>query len=207
MNDTMNYTVMPDSSFLHPLLLQPAADADVPALCALMNLCYRGSEDGTEAQLRGWTSEVGLVAGQRIQPDDLLAFIHRADVNFFCIKNNADIIACFSLILKNEPTTASIHADNRRRCEFGSFAVHPHYQAQGLGKQLLSWGETFASDLNCTAMQMQVLAPREDLIAYYQRRGYQLTPSRAPFPKQLAVGTPLQDALSLVLMEKTLPAS
>ncbi|TVV42343.1 GNAT family N-acetyltransferase [Thalassolituus sp. C2-1] len=204
MNDTMNYTVMPDSSFLHPLLLQPAADADVPALCALMNLCYRGSENGTEAQLQGWTSEVGLVAGQRIQPDDLLAFIHRADVNFFCIKNNADIIACFSLIQKK---LQPLESKQVAACEFGSFAVHPHYQAQGLGKQLLSWGEAFASDLNCTTMQMQVLAPREDLIAYYQRRGYQLTPSRAPFPKQLAVGTPLQDALSLVLMEKTLPAS
>lgn len=203
MNDTMNYTVMPDSSFLHPLLLRPATDADVPALCALMNLCYRGSEDGTEAQLRGWTSEVGLVAGQRIQPDDLQAFIHRADVNFFCIKNNADIIACFSLIQKK---LQPLESQQVVACEFGSFAVHPHYQAQGLGKQLLSWGEAFASDLNCTVMQMQVLAPREDLIAYYQRRGYQLTSVQAPFPKKLAVGEPLQNELSLVLMEKTLPA-
>jgi len=187
--------------------IQLATDADVPALSKLINLCYRGGEAGTESELQGWTSEVGLVSGLRIQTNDLLTFIHRPDVHFFCIKNHAAIIACFSLTLKSTQALSSIAPDTQSICEFGSFAVHPSYQAQGLGKQLLSLAEAFArNQFHCTLMQMQVLSPREDLIAYYQRRGYQLTSAHAPFPKHLPVGTPIQDDLNLVMMEKDLSA-
>lgn len=162
---------------------------DIPTLCALMNLCYRSNQ--------GWTNEFGMVTGERIQAADLLAYSQRPDVHFFRLVQNAKIVACCAVI---EHKSATDHYS-----EFGSFAVHPSLQGQGLGKQLLAWGEEYAKNiLGSSKMIMQVLRPRNDLIAYYQRRGYQLTDEQSPFPTDANVGTPTDPNLMLCQMKKRL---
>jgi len=49
---------------------------------------------------------------------------------------------------------------------------------------------------------MRVLHQREELIGYYQRRGYRQTGETAPFPESQRFGNPLVDDLWFVVLEK-----
>ncbi len=66
---------------------------------------------------------------------------------------------------------------------FGMFAIDPGIRAAGLGKLVLAAAETSARELwSAHSMVMTVINVREQLIAWYQRRGYHLTGARLPFP-------------------------
>jgi ribosomal protein S18 acetylase RimI-like enzyme len=63
------------------------------------------------------------------------------------------------------------------------FAIDPGIRATGLGKRVLAEAEAQAQAIFGAAyMVMTVINMRDQLIAWYQRRGYRLTGKRAPFP-------------------------
>ena len=87
----------------------------------------------------------------------------------------------------------------------GLFTVDPTLQKQHLGRGLLSAAEDFAKVHGAKSIRMGVLSVRDALIAWYQRRGYQLTGETEPYPYgDNRFGTPLRDDLEFVILTKQL---
>src|SRR3546814_15500701 len=62
------------------------------------------------------------------------------------------------------------------------FSVQPNAQGSGIGRQMLAEAERVARDeWQQTTMRMTVIDVREDLIAWYLRRGYPRTGISKPF--------------------------
>jgi GNAT superfamily N-acetyltransferase len=83
--------------------------------------------------------------------------------------------------------------------------VDPLLQAKGLGKLLLEEAEAFAQFWDCTEMYMTVIASRTELIAWYERRGYQKTQETKAFPYgDSAFGLPQVDDLFFIILKKNI---
>ena len=86
------------------------------------------------------------------------------------------------------------------------FSVVPGLQGGGIGKQVLAEAERIARDeFGQRTMAMTVIDLRDELIAFYQRRGYRRTGVRKPFPYGDArFGLPRRDDLRFEVLEKNL---
>jgi ribosomal protein S18 acetylase RimI-like enzyme len=63
------------------------------------------------------------------------------------------------------------------------FAVSPTMQGAGLGKVVMAEAERQAREAwGVREMHMTVISVRDDLIAWYERRGYRRTGQMSPFP-------------------------
>ena len=89
------------------------------------------------------------------------------------------------------------------------FSVRPDRQGCGLGGQLLREAERIArDDWHCHGMRMTVIDVREELIAWYQRRGFARTGEHQPFPYGDArFGIPKRDDLRFEILYKPLRPS
>ncbi|OIR05744.1 acetyltransferase (GNAT) family protein [mine drainage metagenome] len=79
--------------------------------------------------------------------------------------------------------------------------VSPQLQANGIGKLLLAASENYAKENNFDSIIMTVISVREELIAWYERRGYINTGKTKPFPNDPNFGIPKQE-LKFIVMEK-----
>ena len=89
--------------------------------------------------------------------------------------------------------------------EIGTFAIDSSIQNLGYGKQMLNYVEAYVAQ-SCSEVRdliMYVLDVRSELIAYYQRRGYQITGHTAPYPVNANVGQPLVP-IQLIEMKKAI---
>jgi GNAT superfamily N-acetyltransferase len=59
--------------------------------------------------------------------------------------------------------------------------VRPTEQGAGIGKLFLAHAETVAREWGCARIRMTVIDRRQELIAYYERRGYARTGVEMPF--------------------------
>ena len=85
----------------------------------------------------------------------------------------------------------------------GSLSVDPAIQNTGLGRDLLHLAEQWAVARGAQRIRMTVVNHRDTLIAWYQRRGYQLTGELQPFPyDDTRFGTPRRPDLAFVVLEK-----
>jgi ribosomal protein S18 acetylase RimI-like enzyme len=167
-----------------------ATAADVPALVALVTSAYRG-----DASRAGWTTEADLIEGNRIDPEVLLQDIARPRSRVLLAERDGVLLACAHV------------CEEGGAGYFGMFSVRPELQGAGLGKALLAEAERVArEDWRVPAMRMTVIDVREELIAFYERRGYRRTGIRKPFPYGDArYGIPLRDDLRFEILEKPLP--
>lgn len=85
--------------------------------------------------------------------------------------------------------------------EIGTFAIDSSVQNLGYGKQMLNYVAQSCSEVR--DLIMYVLDVRSELIAYYQRRGYQITGHTEPYPVNANVGQPLVP-IQLIEMKKTI---
>lgn len=60
--------------------------------------------------------------------------------------------------------------------------VQPQLQARGIGRQLLAVAEKHARQQQCSSIEMTVISVRHELIAGYNKHGYQFTGATKPFP-------------------------
>ncbi|KQX64167.1 MULTISPECIES: GNAT family N-acetyltransferase [unclassified Streptomyces] len=166
-----------------------AVDADVDALVALIESAYRGDDSRA-----GWTTEADILQGQRTDPDGVLAVIKAPDSRLLTVERQGRIVACCQLEHRGG------HA------YFGMFAVSPTVQGGGLGKTVMAEAERQArEDWGVTEMHMTVISVREDLIAWYERRGYRRTGRMTPFPYgDERFGIPQRDDLQFELLVKEL---
>jgi ribosomal protein S18 acetylase RimI-like enzyme len=161
---------------------------DVDALVKLVNSAYRG-----ESSRKGWTTEADLLDGIRTHQQQLTEQITGDDSVMLVITDTHDaIIAC--VYLQNKAPLLYL----------GMLTVQPDLQDAGIGKRLLAASEAYAQWLGRTGIQMTVISVRTELIDWYQKRGYQLTGEKMPFPAHLALGIPKQ-SIEFVVLEKSLP--
>ena len=174
---------------LSRIAFRQAGAADVPAIVALVESAYRG-----ESGRRGWTTESHLLDGQRTDAGDVSALIARPGSRVLMVEREG--------MLK-----ASCHIERRGTAGyFGMFAVDPGEQGRGIGKQVLGEAERVARDeWHCRAMSMTVIVQREELIAWYERRGYVRTGEYQPFPYgDERFGVPRRDDLRFEILLKRL---
>ncbi len=162
---------------------------DVPAVVALIEGCYRG-----DASRAGWTTEAELLGGQRTDAEDVRSCIETAQGCMLLGIDDGEIVACANVTVGGNAGY------------FGMFSVCPARQRGGLGKALLAEAERIVRDeWQLSAMRMTVIDIREELIAYYERRGYVRTGIKKPFPYgDERFGIPKRDDLRFEVIEKAL---
>ncbi|MGW7613296.1 GNAT family N-acetyltransferase [Streptomyces sp. NPDC054766] len=171
------------------LTFRDAVDSDVDALVALIDSAYRGDSSRT-----GWTTEADILAGQRTDAEAVLAVIEAPDSRLLTVERDGTVVACCQLEHRGD------HA------YFGMFAVSPALQGGGLGKVIIAEAERTVREVwGATEMHMTVISVREDLIAWYERRGYSRTGQMTPFPYgDERFGIPQRDDLRFELLVKPL---
>ncbi|MFF9864589.1 GNAT family N-acetyltransferase [Streptomyces sp. NPDC013953] len=171
------------------LTYRDAVEADVPALVALVESAYRG--DSSRA---GWTTEADILQGQRTDPDGVREVITARGSRLLTVERDGEIIACCQLEHRGEIAY------------FGMFAVRPGLQGGGVGRRVIAEAERLAAaEWGAREMHMTVISVREELIAWYERRGYRRTGRTTPFPYgDERFGLPQRDDLRFELLVKEL---
>ena len=170
-----------------PLTVRVAEAADVDSLLALVHSAYRGPS-GRE----GWTSEADLIDGPRTTRELLAADVADPSISVLVA---GDLLGCAAVTHEAGASTAS----------FGLFAVRPGLQGGGVGSALLAAAEDHARERGATVMEMLVIDRREELIAWYERRGYARTGESRPFPYGAeGVGEPRDDDFRFAVLAKNL---
>lgn len=172
------------------LRFRNATVRDVDAIVELVESAYRG-----EPSRAGWTTEADLLDGRRTGPDDVRACIERPD-SVILLASDAqtrELLAC-----------AHVSKEGAGGY-FGMFSVRPTLQGAGIGKQLLARAERLVfNHWRLPALRMSVIDLRDELIAFYERRGYRRTGIRKPFPYgDERFGRPRRDDLRFEVLEKS----
>jgi ribosomal protein S18 acetylase RimI-like enzyme len=172
------------------LFFRTARAADAAAIVVLVESAYRG-----ESGLRGWTTESNLLDGRRTNVDDVLALIAGPNSRILLAERDGQLLASCQLEHRGDSGY------------FGMFAVDPEKQGDGVGKRVLAEAERFAvSAWACRQMRMTVIVQRDELIAWYGRRGYRRTGRFEPFPYgDERFGIPRRDDLRFEVLVKDLP--
>jgi ribosomal protein S18 acetylase RimI-like enzyme len=159
--------------------------ADVPRLSVLIERAYRGPEAA-----KGWTNEASLLAGPRSSPEEIEGLVRDEQARFVTALAGDRLVAC--ALIKREGDGAY----------FGMFAIDPDAQGGGLGKMMMTRCEAAARELwGARFMRLQVISLRDQLIQWYERRGYVQTGEREPFPFDTATGA-LRTDFDLVVLRK-----
>lgn len=171
------------------LAFRTASASDVPTIVALVESAYRG-----DASRAGWTTEADFLEGQRTDPAAVAEMITDPECRVLMAERDGALVACCQLQPRGD------HA------YFGMFAVSPQEQGGGLGRAVIAEAERVArEDWGVREMRMTVISLREDLIAWYHRRGYTRTGKTSPFPYgDERFGIPLRDDLEFELLVKQL---
>ena len=171
------------------LNFRAATVADIPALVTLVTSAYRG-----DVSRQGWTTEADLLDGNRIDPEVLRGDIERPRSRVLIASREQDMLGCAHVC---EQDGAGY---------FGMFAVRPDLQGGGVGNALLLEAErAVREDFGLPMMRMTVIDLREELIAWYERRGYRRTGIKKPFPAtDPRFGLPKRDDLRFEVLEKPL---
>jgi ribosomal protein S18 acetylase RimI-like enzyme len=171
------------------LAVRRATEADAEVLVALVNSAYRG--DSSKA---GWTTEAELLGGQRIDLEKMRETIAAPDSVVLVHDGDGEPLGC--ILVERTGDEAYV----------GMLTVRPTLQGSGLGRRLLGAAERWARDhWGARAIHGTVIAQRPELIAYYERYGFQRTGERKPFPYgDERFGVPKRDDLEFEVLRKEL---
>jgi ribosomal protein S18 acetylase RimI-like enzyme len=174
--------------YLYLMSISRANIKDIPELVELVNSAYRG-----ETSKKGWTTEADLLKGAlRTDIPSLNALINNPEA----------VLLKYSDI--NNTIIGSVYLEKQKRGLYlGMLSVSPLLQAAGIGKQIMFAAENYAKENNCPCIFMSVISVRHELIAWYERLGYNKTGETKPFPSDNRFGVPTQP-LEFIIMEKLL---
>ncbi len=169
--------------------LEPASIDDLPALHTLIESAYRG-----DTARAGWSHEADLLGGQRTDLAALEAMLGDPLQHVLVLRDHELLRACVMLADKGDGLAY-----------LGMLTVDPERQASGIGRIVLTAAEDHAGAFGAARVEMTVIAQRNELIAWYERRGYVQTGERRPFPAHdPRFGLPKRDDLAFVVLQKTL---
>ena len=166
--------------------ISKATIQDIPQLEKLVNSAYRG-----ETSKKGWTTEADFLDGIRIDKPALAKIINSPHSVILKCTNNNEVVGCEYLQKK------------QNELYIGMLTVSPDIQNKGIGKILLEAAEDYAKSWKIQLMSMTVITLRQELIEWYERRGFKKTAKIEPFPNDPRFGIPKQP-LEFVVMEKTI---
>ncbi len=168
------------------LQVRDAVPGEVEAIAALVNSAYRG-----ETSRAGWTTEADLLGGQRTDADMVRELI---------LEQGSRLCLC---VLDDEIIGTAYLRDERGGVYLGMLTVKPGWQGCGIGSRFLAAIEKrVRTEWQASWIRMTVISLREELIAYYERKGYRRTGTCEPFPTSVRYGIPKVDGLELVVLEK-----
>jgi ribosomal protein S18 acetylase RimI-like enzyme len=160
---------------------------DIPQLLQLINNAYRGEE-----AKKGWTHEADLIDGTvRTDAASLNELIQKPSA--VLLKYELDDIVVGCVYLEKEANNLYL----------GMLSVSSQRQAQGIGKKLLKAADEYAKQNGCEKIEMTVISVRNELIAWYERNGYQRTSKTKPFPADGRFGNP-REKLEFIYLDKQL---
>jgi ribosomal protein S18 acetylase RimI-like enzyme len=146
-------------------MIAQASISDVQPLVTLINSAYRG-----EGSKQGWTTEADLIQGLRTDEQIMTEILTDPATTFLKYTDDSgQIIGCMRLQKQED------------RLYLGMLTVSPTAQAQGIGKQMLKAADAVAQAQQCRALFMTVFSVRTELLAWYERHGYQRTGEVLPF--------------------------
>lgn len=137
---------------------------DADKLNYLVNSAYRG-----DSSRSGWTTEADLLGGQRVDPEGIRDMIRNDRIEIAL--EGDEILGC--IYIKRVQDFVY----------FGMLTVNPALQNKGTGKLLLNHLEKLTKDWGYKKIRMTVINSRKELIAFYERRGFQWTGETEPFPE------------------------
>lgn len=179
--DAMN--ILPPN--IDQLPIREATAADLPELHALVEHCYRGSNNA------GWTHEGLLFDGPRTDLASLSGVLETPGQVILIADDGIGPVA-----------SVQIGQGRHATAYLGLLCVDPALQAGGLAKRMIAAAEALAAGrFAALNMEMTVINHRPELIAYYQRRGYAPTGE----VRYLAPGLgQLRDDICLLVLAKAL---
>jgi len=175
----------------------PARLDQVTPIVDLVNSAYRGKN-------AGWTTEHGMIEGDRTDHSSLIQLLSAPDYG------SHQVVLVSSLL--EGAIVGTVHLQRSDRDAgvvfLGMFSVRPDVQNQRLGFRMLEaaydWmRENWGSDIK--RVEIGVIRQRAELIAWYERRGYQRTGDTEKFPyDNPSVGKPLRDDLELIILRRSI---
>jgi GNAT superfamily N-acetyltransferase len=173
------------------MTFEVATPADVTAIVALVESAFRG-----DASRAGWTTEADLLDGRRTGPDEIGSILADPDRSVL-VERDVDGSLLASVVLKRDGEAAWL----------GMLSVRPTQQSRGIGRGMVEGAESWAATRwGSRRIRMTVIVQRTELIAWYERRGYQRTGETAPFfYGDERFGMPKRPDLSFIVLEKALP--
>jgi ribosomal protein S18 acetylase RimI-like enzyme len=173
---------------LSPFTFRPARTDEAEMLVGLVNSAYRGDSSRV-----GWTTEADLLDGQRTDANELRELIQT---------EGSMLLLC----LQDEKIVGSVNLQKDGDAAYlGMLVIRPDLQGSGLGKQLMQAAEAVVQQQwSVHKMQMTVITLRAELLAFYERRGYQRTGIIKPFPTDVRFGIPRIEGLQFEVLEKEL---
>jgi ribosomal protein S18 acetylase RimI-like enzyme len=176
------------------VIFRDAVIADASNIANLVNGAYRG-----ESSKVGWTTEADILGGQRTDADKVADIIAMGDQCILLVETTHDDGAEVDLLGCAHLTFYDDHV------YFGMLSVSPVAQGKGIGRQLLAEIEAIAAARGLKRVVMTVIHLRQELIAYYVRRGYVPTGVIHAFPMQdPRFGLPKVEHIELLEFAKSL---
>lgn len=169
-----------------PFQYRNAVQQEAAQIAQLVNSAYRGDTSRV-----GWTTEADLLVGARIDAEGVRRMLEQDD---------SFILLC----LQDDVIVGCVHCEKTVDAAYlGMFVVEPGLQGGGIGKQIMQQAEQRAQSLwGVEKIWMTVISHREELIAYYGRRGYQRTGRVRPLPAEIDEESRLIKGMEFEELEK-----
>jgi predicted N-acetyltransferase YhbS len=139
-----------------------ATAADAPQITAVINAAFR-------------IAEGFFIDGNRITQAEVEESLNKGA--FLLAEDEGKLNGCVYVELRGE------------RSYLGLLSVDPTTQQSGLGSRLMIEAEKYCRERGSHAMDILIVSLREDLPAFYQRRGY-LENGTTPFPEDVPTKIP-----------------
>ncbi len=164
-------------------MISKARIEDAQELVNLINSGYRG-----EVSRQGWTTEADILSGIRTDENNIKELINKPNAQLLkYVNDDCKIIGCVYLEQQDDVMY------------LGMLCVSPSLQGGGVGKALLYKGSEVAKELGLKKVKMTVISIRHELIAWYERHGYEKTGEVKPFEGDDLFGEPVEPLEFIVL--------
>ncbi len=169
--------------------IRRAEFTEASAIAALIESCYRG-----ESAAQGWTSEANLVSGDRTSREEIESIIASPRSLLLVGVESEQIIGCVKLEQRNS-----------QEVFLGMLCVHPTRQQQRFGSMLIARAEEAAHEhFDAEKIELWVLSGRDELIAWYERRGFSATGAMIDFGEEVDPSLALVNDLAFIVFQKSI---